>query len=88
MVAEHIISTRKKVSNCADRIGKLISGNDEFTDVIKLKQAFEFMDTENDFVNFDIKMFDENETNIGTLATDVEKQNSIEMHYQKNMDFQ
>lgn len=73
MVAEHIISTRKKVSNCADRIGKLISGNDEFTDVIKLKQAFEFMDTENDFVNFDIKMFDENETNIGTLATDVEK---------------
>ena len=30
----------KKVSNCADRIGKLISGNDEFTDVIKLKQAF------------------------------------------------
>ena len=40
MVAEHIINTRKKVSNYADRIGKLTSGNDEFTDMIKLKQAF------------------------------------------------
>ena len=70
MVAEHIINTRKKVSNCADRIGKLTSGNDELTDMIKLMQVFEFMNTENDFVNFGIKMFDENETNIGTLATD------------------
>ena len=73
MVTEHIINTRKKVSNYADRMGKLTSGNDKFTDMMELKQAFEFMNTENDFVNFGIKMFDENETDIGLLSTDVEK---------------
>ena len=73
MVTEHIINTRKKVSNYADRIGKLTSSNNEITDMMELKQAFELMNTENDFVNFGIKMFDENETDIGALSIDAGK---------------
>ncbi len=73
MVAEHIINSRKKVSNYAEKINRFIADNDENIDTLELKRAFDLINTEKDFVNFGIKMYDENEADIGILSIDAGK---------------